>query len=434
MSKVHGSPRYLFKQFIPMATSDIVMALGDPIIIFVLASLTDSTHYLAAFALGKSIAVFFESPIIPILPTANAMAYQTRARNLLLNFTLILSISLMIGMIIIGYIPVLPTLFQIDAVLWQSTSLLIVLLCPWPLIISLRRYWQGQIIRVGLTDIIAKGSLLRCFLLTVTALAMAAFTDQGTWVAATALLASAMGELLFIRNQVNKITLKEEKSCTTTLPDNLITMSHYYWPLAQSTISLWGARLLLPLFIATTGTLNVAIWAAGWALTISISNAVRMLQQLVIRNAGQIKKASLYIFSISIGCCFSLILFVLATTSWGYSLLNYYVDSQDRLINGIQGILLASSLLPILMSLQNYYQGLHMVQTSTVAIGRSAVVANLVLIVTALTIKYFNATPAWFASIVCLATLLEVFLLAYQLKNTANSSDASYFRRNISEN
>ncbi|MBU2711484.1 hypothetical protein [Zooshikella harenae] len=419
MSKVNGSSRNLLKQFIPMATSDIVMALGDPIIIFVLASLPDSTHYLAAFALGKSIAVFFESPIIPILPTANAMAYQARARKLLFQFTLILSIGLMIGMLLIGCFPALSMFFQVDTSLWQSASLLVLLLCPWPLVISLRRYWQGQIIRAGFTHIIAKGSLLRCLLLTITAFTMAFFTHQGAWIAAAALLTGAVSELLFIRNKINKITLQEDCSASP-LPDNLMAMSRYYWPLAQSMISLWGARLLLPLLIAMTSTLNVAIWAAGWALVISISNGVRMLQQLVIRNINHTHKTTLCLFSISIGCSFSLLLFLLATTPWGHEFLHYYAGKQDKLLLGIQDILLVCSLLPLLMSLQNFCQGLHMVQSSTAVIGRSALIANLMLIAGALFMMYLNASPAWFAIIVCLTTLLEVFLLAYQLKNNIN--------------
>lgn len=54
------SRRY-FRELVPMSLSDMVMALGDPIIIFALASLPNSTLNLAAFALGKAIAVFLKA-------------------------------------------------------------------------------------------------------------------------------------------------------------------------------------------------------------------------------------------------------------------------------------------------------------------------------------------------------------------------------------
>lgn len=408
-----------------MSASDMVMALGDPIIVFVLASLPNGTLYLAAFALGKGVAVFFESPIISILPTSNAMAGQAKTRQLLLRFVLLLGSGLTAAMLLTGSLINIPALFQINQSVWEAALLLILLLCPWPLAIALRRFWQGQIIRAGFSGLIAKGSLLRCLLLAATAFIMAAVTDRGEWIAAGALLTGVFGELLFIRYQAIKIALVEETP-KSSLPINLSEMGHYYWPLAQSMLSLWGARLLLPFFIATTGELFIAVWAAGWALVISVSNGVRMVQQLVIRNINHIARESLCYFSLGVGGAFSFILFCMAVTPWGKAFCRYYGGSQ-LLGDNISNVILAACLLPLLMSLQNYLQGLLMVKSLTKEIGRSALIANGLMVLGALLFTQQGYPPYWIALIVSMATTVEVCLLAFYLKSNEQSQSGKRF-------
>ncbi|GEM74897.1 hypothetical protein VSA01S_10090 [Vibrio sagamiensis NBRC 104589] len=405
-----------------MSLSDMVMALGDPIIIFVLASLQNSTLNLAAFALGKAIAVFFESPIISVLSVSTMMSGSKKSSKVLLRFVIVLGTILTLSMFIVAIWPESSELISERPEVWQQASLMVLLLCPWPLMIAIRRYWQGQIIYAGHSRYIAKGAFLRCLVLITIAFSLSIATNSGALITAGALLSGVLAELVYVRYRLGQIHVNE-KETQHTLPTNMISMGRYYWPLAQSMISLWGARLMLPILISFIGELQLAAWAAAWGLVISVSNGVRMLQQVVIRhlqnttdNTFLIEKERLRKFALLVGIGFSLILGMIVYTPLSSPMLSMYVSGDRLLINSMRPVLSILFVLPIIMAIQHYFMGLLMLKNATQAIGKAALAANLYLVSGVALFSWINLPLYMVAVQVLLAMMLEVALLRSAIK------------------
>ena len=94
----------LWKQFLPLSLSDVTMAFGDPAITATLAQLPNARINLASVGVAKSLAVFFESPIIMLLHASNSLAGSKTSRAALWRFTLLaMGILFMVGMIYSKY-------------------------------------------------------------------------------------------------------------------------------------------------------------------------------------------------------------------------------------------------------------------------------------------------------------------------------------------
>jgi hypothetical protein len=398
------------KAFFPMSFSDIVMALGDPMILMVLATLPNGPQHLAAYAIGKSIAVFFESPVISVLPAANALAVQANSRTALLKFVFLLGGILSAGLLLLGALLALLVKLQwFVEPHWQQTAWMLLALFAWPGLIALRRFWQGQIIRVGNTRTIAYGSLIRLLLMGITLWYMSLISQQGGIIAAMALLAGVVTELIYIRVKASKLHIPEQPK--PALPETCTHIALYYWPLAKGMISFWGARLCLPLLIAMVSLNDIAAWSVAWAWVIAVSNGVRMLQQLIIRYQGTDLAVYLTAFTLVIGFGFSSFLALFALTPIGDQLLEYYGLNDLELITSIRSVMIASIALPLLMAIQNRLQGFLMFESRTCRIGHAAFNANLILVLGTLVATY-NQWPAFaFALIVNLACCIEIGIL-----------------------
>ncbi|MCG7491808.1 hypothetical protein MHN79_20225 [Vibrio sp. Of14-4] len=414
--------RRYFRELVPMSLSDMVMALGDPIIIFVLASLPNSTLNLAAFALGKAIAVFFESPIISVLPVSNMMSGSKKSSEVLFRFVIALGAILTLSMSIVGLLPESSELISVQSEVWQQASLMVLLLCPWPLMIAIRRYWQGQIIHAGYSKDIAKGAVLRCLVLITIAFSLSIATNSGVLITAGALLSGVLAELVYVRYRLSQIHVNDTQT-QHVLPTNMMSMGRYYWPLAQSMISLWGARLMLPILIAFIGELQLAAWAAAWVLVISVSNGVRMLQQVVIRHlqntsgkAYEIERTHLRKFALLVGIGFSLILGVIVYTPLSSPLLSIYVSGDSLLTNTMRPVLSVLFVLPLLMAIQHYFMGLLMLKNATQAIGKAALAANLYMVAGVALVAWVNLPLYMVAVQILLAMMLEIALLGSAIK------------------
>ena len=414
--------RRYFRELAPMSLSDMVMALGDPIIIFVLATLPNSTLNLAAFALGKAIAVFFESPIISVLPVSNMMSGSKKSSEVLFRFVIALGAILTLSMSIVGLLPESSELISVQSEVWQQASLMVLLLCPWPLMIAIRRYWQGQIIHAGYSKDIAKGAVLRCLVLITIAFSLSIATNSGVLITAGALLSGVLAELVYVRYRLSQIHVNDTQT-QHSLPTNMMSMGRYYWPLAQSMISLWGARLMLPILIAFIGELQLAAWAAAWVLVISVSNGVRMLQQVVIRHlqntsgkAYEIERAYLRKFALLVGIGFSLILGVIVYTPLSSPLLSIYVSGDSLLTNTMRPVLSVLFVLPLLMAIQHYFMGLLMLKNATQAIGKAALAANLYMVAGVALVVWVNLPLYMVAVQILLAMMLEIALLGSAIK------------------
>ena len=416
----------LWRQFIPLSLSDVAMACSDPMMTTALAHLPDTRVNLAALGIAKSLAVFFESPIITILHASNALAPTARSRRALWRFTLLVGggLSALLLLLTLPFVFAMlgGTLLGIPSQLQQTVRIVLTLMILWPFTIAWRRYFQGLLIHAGHSQAVAQASIARLVIVALVLWIGFTFKVSGALLAGTALMAGVVLEALVVTLAARKLGATRPPQLTDSqpnLPTNLKSVWKFYWPLASSMLVVWGGRAMLVGIIARAQDADIALaaWPAAWGLVLVIANATRMVQQVIIKNRGQVSDRQLTAFALSAGMLCSLLLLFGSTTPLGLIVVESFVGKDSALVEAIRPVLLLCAFVPLLVAVQNATQGFLVGSGQTLGVNRATWIGTIILLVVAflgVQIGVQGAITAAIAMIIALAT--EVSCLVFNLR------------------
>ena len=354
----------LWREFLPLSLSDVTMACGDPMMTTTLAHLPDAQNNLAAVGIAKSLAIFFESPIIMILHAANALAGSQDSRKALWRFTLLVGGGLTFLLSLLG-LPIIfnfvgVSLLGIPSAILATVSQVLLLMGGWPFAIAWRRYFQGLLIYHGQSGAVAKASI--CRLLTLAVILTFGFFYQisGGVIAGLGLMGGVIVEAIvvtiFARRSGAILPPQIEQP---NLPRNLTQVWKFYLPLANSMMVVWGGRAVLISILARAedATIAIAAWSAAWGLVLVIANSTRMVQQMVIKYRHQVSDRQLLTFAMSVGAACSSLLLLMSLTPIGYRIVQSFIGNDLTLAKSIKPVLLICAIVPLFVALQNAIQG-----------------------------------------------------------------------------
>ena len=354
----------LWREFLPLSLSDVTMACGDPMMTTTLAYLPDAQVNLAAVGIAKSLAIFFESPIIMILHAANALAGSQDSRKALWRFTLFVGAGLTCLLSLLG----LPMIFNfvgvsllgIPSAMLATVSQVLLLMGGWPFAIAWRRYFQGLLIYHGQSRAVAKASILRLFTLALVLTGGFFLPISGGILAGLALISGVVVEAIAVTifARLSGATLPPQIE-QPNLPRNLAQVWKFYLPLANSMMVVWGGRAILISILARAedSTIAIAAWSAAWGLVLVIANSTRMVQQMVIKYRHQVSDRQLLSFAISVGAACSSLLLLMSVTPIGDRIVQSFIGNDLTLANSIKPVLLICTIVPLFVALQNATQG-----------------------------------------------------------------------------
>ena len=356
-----GGLRSLWRQFLPLSLSDVVMALGDPLLTMTLVRLPMAHANIAAVGVAKSLAIFFESPIIMVLHASNALAPTEQSRRAMARFTGI-AVAMLTLMLLVLLTPPVFGFVGRDVLGLQSELLLPVhrtlcLLIFWPAVIAWRRYFQGILIHGGLSDAVGRASMGRLAAVVGVLGAGYYLGLPGWFVAGTALMAGLVMEALWVTAAARTVAPPARHS-SADLPQDISGVWRFYWPLANAMLVVWGGRALLIGIIARAvdGPAALTVWPAAWGIILVVANATRMVQQIIIRKQDE-EDGLLLTFTTLLGGGCSLLLLVMGATSVGTGALTAFVGRDASLVAGVQPVILFGAAIPMLVALQNAMSG-----------------------------------------------------------------------------
>jgi progressive ankylosis protein len=410
----------LWREFLPLSLSDITMAGGDPLLTTTLAHLPDARNNLAAVGIARTLAIFFESPIIMILHAANALAGNQLGRKTLWRFTLLAG-SILSSLLLILSVPILfdfvgSSFLGVTPELLPIVSQVLLLMGPWPFSIAWRRYFQGLLIYHGHSGAIAQASIARL-------VTMMLVLAMGVWLKASGALLAGCSLILGVLIETLLITWMAEKygamhpaeQGNSAAPSNLPEIWHFYWPLANTMLVAWGGRALLIGIIARAhdGSIALAAWPAAWGLVILIANSTRMVQQIAIKYQNRVPRQRLLQFALMVGLGCSTLLLLLSTTALGDRLIQAFIGSDRSLADAIKPVLLICTAVPLLVALQNVIQGFLVGQGRTGRVNQATWLGTTMLLGTAGLLVNMGMPGAVAAAIaMALGILVEVLFLA----------------------
>lgn len=354
----------LWREFLPLSLSDVTMACGDPMMTTTLAHLPDAQNNLAAVGIAKSLAIFFESPIIMILHAANALAGSQDSRKALWRFTLLVGggltflLSLLGLPIIFNFVSV--SLLGIPSAMLATVSQVLLLMGGWPFAIAWRRYFQGLLIYHGQSRAVAKASIFRLFTLALVLTGGFFLPITGGILAGFALISGVIVEAIAVTIfALLSGAILPPQIEQPNLPRNLTQVWKFYLPLANSMMVVWGGRAILISILARAedATIAIAAWSAAWGLVLVIANSTRMVQQMVIKYRHQVSDRQLLTFAMSVGAACSSLLLLMSLTPIGYRIVQSFIGNDLTLAKSIKPVLLICAIVPLFVALQNAIQG-----------------------------------------------------------------------------
>jgi hypothetical protein len=340
------------------------MACGDPMMTTTLAHLPDAQNNLAAVGIAKSLAIFFESPIIMILHAANALAGSQDSRKALWRFTLLVGGGLTFLLSLLG-LPIIfnfvgVSLLGIPSAMLATVSQVLLLMGGWPFAIAWRRYFQGLLIYHGQSRAVAKASIFRLLTLALVLTGGFFLRITGGILAGFALISGVIVEAIavtiFARLSGAILPPQIEQP---NLPRNLTQVWKFYLPLANSMMVVWGGRAILISILARAedATIAIAAWSAAWGLVLVIANSTRMVQQMVIKYRHQVSDKQLLTFAMSVGAACSSLLLLMSLTPIGDRIVQSFIGNDLTLAKSIKPVLLICAIVPLFVALQNAIQG-----------------------------------------------------------------------------
>ncbi|MBD2444830.1 hypothetical protein H6G25_16895 [Dolichospermum sp. FACHB-1091] len=381
----------LWREFLPLSLSDVTMACGDPMITTTLAHLPDAQVNLAAVGIAKSLAIFFESPIIMILHASNALAGSQDSRKALWRFTLLVGGGLTFLLSLLG-LPIIfsfvgVSLLGIPSAMLATVSQVLLLMGGWPFAIAWRRYFQGLLIYHGQSRAVAKASILRLFTLGLVLTGGFFFPISGGILAGLALISGVIVEAVAVTifARIFAATIPPETVTQPNLPRNLAQIGKFYLPLANSMMVVWGGRAILISVIARAedATVAIAAWSAAWGLVLVIANSTRMIQQMVIKYHHQVSDKQLLTFAISVGAACSTLLLFMSLTPVGDRIVQSFIANDLTLAKSMKPVLLICAIVPLLVALQNATQGFLVSENRTGHVNLSTWLGTVTLLIIA---------------------------------------------------
>jgi len=356
--------RALVRKLVPLALSDVAMALGDPLLAITLTRLERPELSLAALGMVKAVANFLESPIIMMLHASTVLSAQAASRAALWRFMLLASggLTLLFGGLAIPcvYGWLVDSVFAVGPAVGKAGRGAFLMMVFWPAVIAWRRFYQGQLIRQGRGGYLGWASMGRLAAFTaVLAVGYQLDHPNGALLAASALMAGIVVEALAATLWARQGQVKEAEE-GAVLPATLAGVWSFYAPLAGTMLGVWGGRALLIALIARSedARLALAAWAAIWGFVVLVANATRMVQQLVITHSRETTAVVLFQLAVGAGLAGSALLAMLAYTEQGHSLVGHLLGGERSAVTAAAlPVLMWSWPLPLLVALQNALQG-----------------------------------------------------------------------------
>ncbi|MBT3200480.1 MAG: hypothetical protein HN350_11235 [Phycisphaerales bacterium] len=246
----------IFKFWLPLAGTWLMMSAEGPFIAAIIARLTDPKFNLAAYGVAFSFALIIEAPVIMMMTASTSLVKNSQSLSKLRQFTWALNISITLLMLVLLR-PKVFSLITINAMnlpqyVADLTYTATVILLPWPAAIGIRRFYQGVLIANHATRRVTYGTFVRLISMGSTALILKQFPGTpGVYIGAAALSAGVTVEAIFTRIMVHSILKKvsSRDAGPGKAPLGFGKISRFYYPLALTSMLTLGVHPLITFFI-----------------------------------------------------------------------------------------------------------------------------------------------------------------------------------------
>lgn len=281
----------LLRAWWPLTLSWFCLSFEAVLVTFCIGRLPDSTVQIAAFSgIVYPVICLLESPIYSLLSTANALCENREAYRRTLRYSLALC-GFSAGLQLLFVVPpiyrlCMHELLQTPQAVDDASFGAFLVLLPSAILVGIRRFYQGLLVRFGLASLVGKGSMLRIG-------GMAVFLGLCLWfpylpgavAGAIACLVGVSLEAYYAFRTArcvmdDYLADEEPAACTVTLR----AFVRFYMPLAFTSLLMCIAQPAVASGInrAPMPLDSLVVWPVAWQLIVLLGAAGAALPDLTV--------------------------------------------------------------------------------------------------------------------------------------------------------
>ena len=240
--------------WLPLAATWLMMSAEGPYVAAIIARMPEAALNLAAYGVAFSLAWLVESPIMMLLTASNSLVRDRQSFVALRRFAYRMNAAVTAVMVMLAVPAVFgfvgERLMGLPPEVAELAHTSVAILIPWPAAIGYRRFYQGILVRHGMTRRVAYGTAVRLVSMSMTAAALALWSPLGGASIGGAALAvgvvvEAAASRLMARRVVARLAAEPDGLVQGTPPLTQRDIVRFYYPLAlTSMISLVTGPLL----------------------------------------------------------------------------------------------------------------------------------------------------------------------------------------------
>jgi len=356
----------IFKVWLPLAASWLLMGMELPILSAFVARLAEPKINLAAYGgIVFPLALIIEAPVIMLLAASTALSkdwasYQKLRNYMMLAGGLLTALHLLVALTPIYYF-VAEGLLGAPPEIIEPARIGLIIMTPWTWTIAYRRLNQGVMIRFGHSKIIGIGTGVRLGM-DILVLSIGYILGlSGIVVATSAVAASVTAEAIYIGFRVQPVLHTDLKSASVVQPGlTYRAFAAFYLPLVMTSLL---TLLIMPMGSAALSRMpraleSLAVWpvVSGFIFMLrSMGIAFNEVVVALLDEPLSTKPLRRFSMLLSFGTT-GLLILIAATPLSRFWLEDFSALSPELAILARTGLWIGI-LLPALNSLQSWYQG-----------------------------------------------------------------------------
>jgi hypothetical protein len=417
---------------VPLSATWLMMSVEGPFLSALIARMFNPEYNLAAYGVAASFAWIVESPVILLMTASTALVKNLHTFTKLRNFSYALCITETLLMIIL----IIPSIFYFITInlvhlpveVAHLTHTAVIVLIPWPASIGYRRFYQGILIRNGLTKRVAYGTIVRVSSMAITGSLLHFFTGlNGALVGTSALSAGVVSEAAASRLMVVKVLRKIKSGQINESPESELTYTgifKFYYPLALTAMMNMGVQPMVTFFIGQSRMAleSLAVLPVITSFTFIFRSVGQSYQEVGIALMGKNKSGykALRNFAYIMGIILTLLIGIIAFSPLAEIWFRDVSGLSQKLSDFSRFPLILMIILPALTLLLSFQTAVLVDSHCTKPITLSTIIEfSGILLVMFISIRFFNASGAVAAAIAFLAGRLgaNIYLFSPYFKS-----------------
>ena len=356
----------IFRTWLPLAASWLLMGAELPLLSAVVARLADPDVHMAAYSgIVFPLALVIESPIIMLLTASTALSRNTRAYKKMWRMMTWMSVVLTLAHVAIAFTPLYDfialKILNAPADIIEPGRVGLQIMTPWTWAIAHRRFNQGVLIRFGQSGAVGWGTAMRLVAdVIVLAIGFALYDVAGIVVATAAVAAGVLAEAAYIHWKVQAVIngpLRKASGPAITQREVIL----FYLPIAFApTIGLLGQPMLTgAMGRMDAPLLTLAVWPTVNSLIFMLRAAGIAYTEVVVAlldRPGGLRQLRRFTVWLSLGL--SVPLLVLCTTPLIDIWFDRFIGLRPELAALGKSALWFAVLMPAVTAWACYFEGL----------------------------------------------------------------------------